>query len=151
MCFLKKLFGSSNSTGELPSPRVAIDRNDIEYDELVETLSIRRIKPPIWITTVAGSNSMEPAIDIDHYCVCSSNPVYLSENTIKPGDVIIYEASWNGGLVIHSVIETGNDEKGWFCKVQGWNNPTPDPQVIRIKDIKWVVLLIVWSGSEAEP
>ncbi len=149
MCWLTDLF-KSNKTDELPSPRVAIKPEDIVYNPTTQAIEIKGIKPPVWITTVAGTNSMEPTIDIDHYVICSNASEYLSEDTLKVGDVIVYQASENG-LIIHSIIEIGRDADGWYCIAQGWNNSSPDPQKIRLADIKWVVLLVIWSGKEDEP
>ncbi len=151
MCLSKLLGKKTSATRELPSPRVAIDSNKIVYDEATETLTIKGIKPPVRITTVAESNSMEPAIDADHYTVCSSNPIYMSPDMIKPGDVIIYNALWAGGQVIHAVTEVGKDKDGWYCKCQGWNCANPDPEKIRISQILQVVLMVVWCGKEDEP
>lgn len=157
MCFLKDLFKKKTefpvieqAKGELPSPRVAIDSQKIIYDEATETLTITGIKGPVRITSVANTNSMEPAIDAGHTTVCSSNPNYMSTDMIKRGDVIIYNASWTQSQIIHAVIETGEDVNGWYCKAQGWHNDYPDPEIIRIGQILQVVLITVWSGMEDE-
>ncbi len=154
MCWLTDLFKKKTefpvieqAKGELPSPRIAIDPLKIDVDALCKALGI---EGPTWFTTVANTNSMEPAIDADHYVLCSSTPKYLSEQTIKPGDVIIYQATWVTGFIIHSVISGGTDKDGWYCEAQGWHNDSPDPQKIRLSDIKWVVLLVVWTGKEDE-
>ena len=138
-------------TGEIPSPHVAIKPEDIIWDAARKNLSLANVEGEIWLTTVGSTNSMEPAIDVGHIVILSNSPKYKSKETIKVGDVIVYKAKWYGGSVIHKVIEVGQDADGWFCKAQGWNVNSQDPQIIRENEITHVALGVIWCGEEAEP
>lgn len=152
--FLKSVFEGSSPykegglSGELPSPRIGISVDDIR-SALLEAFV--RVGIHISVITVAGTNSMEPSIDIDHAIIISDAVEYRGKSVIKPGDVILYKASWGYAWVIHSVIEVGEDAEGWYCKARGWNCNNPDPQIIREDQITHVALGVIWCGQEAEP
>lgn len=133
-------------SGEVPSPRVAISPHQITYQPPKQKLIIEGILPDIWVTTVQGTNSMEPAIDIWHTVVLSNHPNYMKQELINVGDVIV----WNQTRlsVIHTVIEIGQDSAGWYCYTQGTNLIAPDPAKIRYEDITWVSLMVVWSDKK---
>lgn len=128
-------------SGEVPSPRVKIEPQEINYDEHSEVLSISNVKSPLWVTSVQDSNSMEPLVDIGHIVVLSQDPKYL--DALNLGDIIIWEKSANESI-IHSIIEIEQDESGWYCRTQGLNNSYPDEKKIRKDTIKWVALLVAW-------
>jgi len=130
-----------NHGGELPSPRVKIEPQEIGYDSNTEILTVSNVKSPLWITTVKSSNSMEPLVDIGHIVVLSQDPKYLDD--LNVGDIIIWERS-DGESIIHSIIEISQDGDGWYCITKGLNNPTPDNERIRKDKVKWVALLVVW-------
>ncbi len=152
--FLSGLFASSpykegGLSGEIPSPRVAIRPENIIYDPIEKTVLIKDVLL-VSPTDVGGTNSMEPAIDIGHRVLISSGSRYMSMEVIKLGDVILYKATWGYPLVIHSVIEVGQDSLGWFCKAKGWNVKSEDPQIIREDQITHVALGVIWTGEETE-
>lgn len=145
------IFKEGGPSGNLPSPRVAIDRDDISYDRESRTLTIKNIEPEVVIETVLNTNSMERAIDIGHIVVRSNNPKYLDD--IGVGDVIVWLNS-DGSYIIHPVAAIGNDGE-WYCETQGWNIPRRDGVRIRKSNIVDVALLVIWSkgkgGSAAPP
>ena len=152
MCFsklkqtVKSIFKSGGATGEIPSPRVAIDRNDIILgtDIILKGVTAQKID-------VLNTNSMEPALDAGHTIFISNAPKYMSTDVIKPGDVIIYK-SWTGtGNIIHAVVEVGTDAQGWYCRTQGWHLNQIDPQIIREYELVAVALGIIWTGPEDMP
>jgi len=136
-------FKGGDAHGNLPSPRVNIKFEDIIYDEENEELTFCNIEPEIKIGTVQNTNSMEPMIDVGHITVRSNNRKYMDD--LNVGDVIIWNI--NRGDIIHSIIEIGNDGE-WYCRTQGLNVNSPDPELIRRKHIKDVVLLIAWSKKK---
>uniref|UniRef100_A0A6M3J4A7 Putative peptidase n=1 Tax=viral metagenome TaxID=1070528 RepID=A0A6M3J4A7_9ZZZZ len=150
MFSVKTPYDEGNETiigGELPSPRVAIDRRDIHYYPDSARLVVDMILPRVMLATVQASNSMEPLIDIGHIAVLSDNEKYMSH--LNFGDIIIWEKG--GKKIIHSIVEIGEDSLGWYCRTQGLNrhtNPTPDEEIIRKEDIKWVALCVFWCDSK---
>lgn len=132
MClnFIKSVFRRGDAQGNIPSPRLDITIGDI--------FSYKT-------TTVQNTNSMEPLIDIGHTVFLSNKPEHT--DNLKAGDIIV----WRGvrGDVIHSIIETGIDATGWYCKTQGINVNLPDPEIIRKENIVWVCLGVLWTKGSA--
>jgi signal peptidase I len=148
-----RLYGESGV--ELPSPYNDIDPKDIKYNKSTKEIRIKNIPTEPWITDVGGSNSMEPLIDVGHRVLLSDNSKYLAEDKLKVGDIIVYE-KWvfvaPGALqfmkVIHSIIEIGQDDEGWYCITKGLNNSRPDAWKVRWEEIRYVALGVIW-GKEA--
>ena len=84
---------------------------------------------------------MDPVFDKGHNTIAV---VPQSPDEIQIGDIISYFNEDLNGIVIHRVIETGQDENGWYAIVKGDNNPTPDPGKVRFAQIKRVVIAIVY-------
>jgi len=140
---IKGVFRQGNPTGNILSPRVAIKASDIAYGD--NALLIKHILPPVVITTVRNTNSMEPLIDIGHRLVLSSNSKYLDD--LKVGDIIVWGEGYDGH--IHSIIEAWQDDK-WHCRTQGLNVNQPDAAVLSKEDIKWVALMVIWCREGIE-
>ena len=125
--------------GDLPSMRVDIAAEDITYDLVNTTLTIRNILPRVTIETVQNTNSMEPMLDIGHTVVLSNHPKYMDD--LKEGDVVI--ANVGRGRIIHAIVKIDEDEEGWFCIIQGWNLKNPDPYKVRRDQITSTVLMVI--------
>jgi hypothetical protein len=85
------------------------------------------------------SNSMDPLLD------STANAIEVVPKTpedIHVGDIASYDTKQ--GTIIHRVIETGTDEDGWYARFKGDNNPSPDPEKVRFKDIRRVAIAIVY-------
>jgi hypothetical protein len=123
---LFSVFRRGGPQGNMPSPRYLVDID---------------IPAPYRKTTVQNTNSMEPLIDIGH-------TVILKKPEGKPlvGDIIIWERGYKS--VIHSIIETGVDNDGWYCRTQGLNIYRPDPEKIRLNEVKWFVVGVLWTYGE---
>ncbi|MBI2144514.1 hypothetical protein HYU17_05200 [Candidatus Woesearchaeota archaeon] len=63
---------------------------------------------------------------------------------IMKGDLVAYQSNEAGGLVVHRVIEIGNDEQGWFAVTKGDNAAANDPEKVRFGQIKQVVVGILY-------
>ena len=137
--WLKSLFWQ---TKDIPSPRVDIPA---PYYDASREAFIAPTQPPASVSPIWISNSMEPLIDVGHAVLVSSNPEYLS--ALKVGSIIIYEQ--DNKPIIHSIIEIGDDDKGWFCVAQGLNNAIPDPWKIRHEQIKQVVIGVIFTPDFA--
>lgn len=86
------------------------------------------------------TNSMDPLIDDGAQAI---QIVPLSHDEIKVGDVISYD-SGRFGIIIHRVIQIGNDEQGWYATVKGDNNPSPDPVKVRFPMIRRVLVGVLY-------
>ena len=60
------------------------------------------------------------------------------------GDIISFYPSFAEGLVVHRIIEIGNDNKGWYARTKGDNNPSADPGKVRFEDIHGVIVAILY-------
>lgn len=131
MCLksLLSVFKYGNPSGNIPSPRT-----DVVIKKSGNDITICDVNR----TTVQNSNSMEPLIDIGH-------EVLITDKIDDPkvGDVIIWQQGAKN--VIHSIIEAGTDEFGNFYKTQGLNVNHPDTEIIRMLDIKYLCVGVLWT------
>ncbi|OIO41130.1 hypothetical protein CO154_02450 [Candidatus Pacearchaeota archaeon CG_4_9_14_3_um_filter_31_7] len=119
---------------ERPSPYDRIKSEDItlEKDKI-----IIKVENPV-LSSYAGTKSMDPTIDVN------ANGIEIkpaTENDIHVGDIITFEK--NNELIVHRVIEIGEDEQGWYCVTKGDNAPFSDGK-IRFNEIKYITLILVW-------
>ena len=133
---------------EPPSPNGIINISDIIYYETTESLEIRNLKSPVWITTVANTNSMLPIIDAGDIAILSKD--FKHENLIV-GDVVVYEALEKS--ILHRIIqiaETAEGDRLYTCR--GDNCDWPDPYVLSDEHIKWYFVGVLYckkGGSDA--
>lgn len=88
---------------------------------------------------LANTNSMDPLMDE------TSNAIQIipkSTSDIHIGDIISYETEF--GIIIHRVISVGQDKDGWYATTKGDNVRTADPIKVRFKDIKRVVIAVIY-------
>ncbi len=86
------------------------------------------------------TNSMDPLLDDGSQAI---QIVPLTPGEIQVGDIISYD-SGAYGVIIHRVIQTGNDEKGWYAIVKGDNNPAPDPVKVRFNMVRRVLVGVLY-------
>ena len=129
----------SGGTVDIPSPRDIVDYSDIKYLPTKKRITIDNILPDVWLTGVLDTNSMDGLLDFGHTVILSNNPIYL--DNIAVGDVVVWYKE--GSLVIHQVVETGDDSE-WWCYTKGLNVSKRDPFKIRKENIRWVGLGIIW-------
>jgi hypothetical protein len=87
------------------------------------------------------TNSMDPVIDQ------GSNSIELkptSTSDVGLGDIISYHSEYAEGLIIHRVVEVGEDASGWYVRVKGDNLENVDPGRIRLSQIEGVVVGIIY-------
>jgi hypothetical protein len=122
---------------ERPSPGDHIPESDIiVYGDRV----ILDIQGAQW-STFTDTNSMDPIIDQGANAI---QKVPKSVDEIGVGDIISYESEFADGIIIHRVVEKGQDENGVYFVAKGDNLPTNDPGKIRFNQIKRVVVAIVY-------
>ncbi len=126
---------SFGKTTEKYSPADRIPENNIEvYDNKV----IINLKGASW-ASYADTNSMDPVLDK------GTNGIEIkpsSESQIKTGDIISYKSI--SGLIVHRVIKTGYDDKGWYAVTKGDNNSVEDPNKVRFSQINGVLVALIY-------
>jgi hypothetical protein len=122
---------------EQPSPSDIIGEDRIHvYNDKV----IIDIDNPVW-ARFTDTNSMDPVFDK------GANAIQIvpdSADQINVGDIISFETKYQSGTIIHRVIEQGEDEEGWYVITKGDNNSFKDPGKVRFKDIKKVLVGIIY-------
>lgn len=103
--------------------RIIIDLEDAEWARFTDT------------------NSMDPVIDAESHAI---EIIPTSPDQIHEGDIVSYKSEYAAGTIIHRVIEIGEDEDGWYCRMKGDNNPMQDPGKIRFEQIQRVVVAIIY-------
>jgi len=93
---------------------------------------------PQW-AIFADTNSMDPVFDSTSHAI---EIIPKTAEDIHVGDIASY--STDNGTIIHRVIETGYDSKGWYAMFKGDNNPIKDPDKVRFKDIRRIVVAIIY-------
>ena len=122
-------FFSKNITGP---------NNDINEEDIIikENEVILKIKDAS-ISRYSPTGSMLPVLNE------KSNGIRIaveSENDINIGDIISYQTK--EGLIVHRVVEIGNDGK-WYCIAKGDNNSISDGK-IRFNQIKYKTIGVLW-------
>ena len=120
---------------ELVSPSNWIAEHQIKvYKDKV----VIDVKNAIW-AGFTNTNSMDPLIDENAHAVevMPSGP-----EKIKVGDIISYQTEM--GVVIHRVIEVGEDDEGIYYIVKGDNNKFRDLFKVRFVDVQGVVVAIIY-------
>ena len=103
--------------------RVVIDMQDVQWASFTDT------------------NSMDPVFD------AGSNALEIvpeSSEDIHVGDIVSYKSELVDGTIIHRVIHTGEDEDGWYARMQGDNLDREDPEKVRFDQIQRVVVAIIY-------
>ncbi len=98
------------------------------------------IKDASW-ARFTDTNSMDPVID------SGSNSIEIKPKTtedVKVGDIISYHSEYADGLIIHRVVEVGEDSTGWYVRVKGDNLENKDPGKIRFSQIEGVVVGVIY-------
>lgn len=92
------------------------------------------------LSSFADTNSMDPLLDKD----ASGLEIEPVAGELKVGDIISYRSEVLGGVVIHRIIEMGEDEKGTYYLVQGDNNNFRDPEKVRFEQIEGVLIGVLY-------
>ncbi len=133
--FITKILGGDNEERLSPYDRIAEQNIRVEKDKV--TINVQDAE---W-SRFTDTNSMDPIIDEGTNAI---QIVPKSEEEIHVGDIVSYKSDYADGIIIHRVIETGYDEKGWYCLMKGDNNSRQDPGKIRFSQIKRVVVAIIY-------
>ena len=98
-----------------------------------------RLNNPQW-AILADTNSMDPVFDAGSHLI-QAFPTSAAD--IQVGDIVSYESPLNF-VIVHRVIEIGNDDNGWYAIMKGDNNPRADPWKIRFDWVRRVTVMVVY-------
>ena len=86
------------------------------------------------------TNSMDPVLDIN----CNSIELVPEKpEQIEEGQIVTYKSEYADGVIIHRVIQKGQDEQGTYFTLKGDNNSAADPGKVRFNQIETVVVGIL--------
>jgi len=124
----------NSQDNKVNAPSDKINQNNIEVysDRIVIRLENASI------SKYAGTQSMIPVFDK------GANGIRIipeSEKCVELGDIVTYES--NGDLIVHRVIEIGEDEDGTYFVVKGDNNLFSDGK-IRFSQIRYITVAIIY-------
>lgn len=117
------------------SPKDRIKESDIE---VLPDKVVIKLKNPQW-SKYLDTNSMDPLLDT------GANGIQIvpqKPEDIEVGDVISYDSG--DGIIIHRVIEIGNDEQGWYARTKGDNLKYPDFDKVRFSQVKRVLVAVIY-------
>ena len=135
-----KLEGKEIVLGEKESPYDHIKEQNIKVFKEKVVLDINKV---IW-SRFADTHSMEPLLTI------GANGLHIipsSEDQIHIGDIISYYPDISGyrnKLILHRIIKTDRDEKGWYAIAKGDNLLEADPGKIRFEQVKGLLIGIIY-------
>jgi len=126
-----------SDTRDVSSPSDTVQNNQIKVTDegILVTL------PGAILVAYNDTNSMDPVMDAG----ANGIEIPVTEDTIlEVGDIVSYNASWNKTLVSHRIIEIGEDNKGTYYLLKGDNNTVGDPGKVRLEDIKYKLIMIIY-------
>ena len=126
-------------TVDIPSPRHMIPKTNITYLRNEQKIEIKSLKPNIWLTTVADTNSMDPVIDIGHTAILTND---FNAQNLAIGDVVVYTNGYQD--IMHRIIKIDIDGEGRRYTLKGDNNSRPDRYIVRDSHIKWLLLGVIY-------
>ena len=119
---------------EFPSPADRVSLRDIRVNSNEVAVQI----PGAVLYAIADTNSMDPTLDKESTIVAVKP---LQESDLIVGDIVIYRAG--SALIIHRIVEIGEDSDGKYFVPKGDNNDIADGK-IRFSQIEAVVIGILY-------
>jgi hypothetical protein len=118
------------------APPVRLTKKNI----LLEGNHLRLEYPCLDVKRVGKGISMIPISQVGHRYVLTS---CFQKKDIQVGDIIVYDL-WGVSLVVHQVVEIGEDEKGWYARTRGTNNWGADLVPVRFDWVKYIAVGVLW-------
>lgn len=125
-------FSSYNYSNDAPFDFIKTNQIEVYSDRIVINVNDASI------SEYASTGSMKPILDEN------SNGIRIipkSEENVHIGDIISFKQ--NNELIIHRVINKGEDENGTYFVTKGDNNIINDEK-IRFKDIRYITIGIIY-------
>ncbi len=133
-------------SAEAEKPILEVEK-DSPFDHVKDS-EIRVMKQKIEINvadvfwwTIEDTNSMDPLIDTGSTAL-SVKP--KDEKGVRNGDVAFYTSLLVDSVIVHRVIETNSDGKGWYSRFKGDNLYEPDPELVRFPQIEGVLIGVIY-------
>jgi len=121
------------------SPNDWVGYDQILYDETTRTLKIGGLQPQVIVANVADTGSMDGLLDFGHNVILTDN---FEKSKLAVGDIIAYQVYTN--LVLHRIVEIGNDIQGRWYLTRGDNNIINDPYQLRDANLKYLLIGIIY-------
>ncbi len=118
-------------------PFARIGREDIQIYEDRVIINVNKAFP-VYFTE---SRSMYPFINQNVYAI-EMKPD--SPDELKVGDIVGFESQLFNTTIVHRIVETGFDDEGWFAVTKGDANPALDPEKVRFKSIRGVLIGLIY-------
>ncbi len=122
---------------EVVSPKDRIKESQIHIYEDKIVIDISGAK----YAKYANTGSMDPFLDIE------ANGIEIipsSQEDIQIGDIITYQPDWSSNLVVHRIIQIGEDEQGWYAYTKGDNSSVIDPGKIRFNQVEYLLIGVLY-------
>ncbi|OGM02715.1 signal peptidase I [Candidatus Woesearchaeota archaeon RBG_13_36_6] len=116
------------------------DRIKEEQIKVYENMVVIDLENASWAKFVS-TGSMIPTLSED------ANAIELTPSSPKEiyvGDIISYVSPDGEDIIIHRVVEIGEDEQGWYAITKGDNNQLNDPFKVRFEQIERVLIGIIY-------
>jgi hypothetical protein len=116
-----------------PGDHITEDKIHVYQDEIIID-----VQGASW-ATFTDTNSMDPLFDQ------GANSLELkphSTSDVQVGDIISFKTP--EGLIVHRIVEIGQDKQGWYAITKGDNNPSVDPDKVRFEDVHGVLVAVVY-------
>ncbi len=152
--FLKLFTG----TVERPSPSDLVKREAITDDaDAVVRIDLKQLTIPhtrtarVWIPDIPDTNSMDGYFDMGNNNILisydTSDDAGKADQTLlvaslKVGDIAVYRTSTI--YAIHRIVKIDFDREGKYYRFKGDNNASADPDKVRIDQIKYVSVGVIY-------
>jgi len=123
---------STLSEGTSPSDVISKDQIHVYQDKIVIDIEGASL------SSYAATGSMRPVFDEGHNGI---RIVPKNEDQISVGDIISFKRGEN--LIVHRVVEKGEDENGTYFVTKGDNNLQSDGKVY-FSDIKYLTVGVLY-------
>jgi len=137
---------------EIPSPPGMLRWQDIQFirnrNGRTGTLIIRNVPLPFWTySNEFNTDSMDGAYDVGHAPLQTQDRDFIRQHA-RVGAWI----TWRRGSLgrFHQIVETGEDDKGWFCRTAGTNLFWKDPGKIRLDEIVAISFGLLWTEYQKD-
>lgn len=123
-----------------PSPFDHVKESQIKVFKSEVKIEIKNV---VW-SKFTATHSMDPLLDV------GANGLHIiptSKEQLHVGDIVSYNPTIPGYedmVIIHRIIEIGNDGEGWYSILKGDNLPEVDPGRVRFKQIKRLLIGVIY-------